>query len=111
MSNKGQNINLSPSYNMDNQKDAAVELEHYEDAKVDATSDAQVKSVDAVNDPEQALQERRIVRKLDMTLMPMIWLLYLFNYLDRNNIAYVDKNIISFYYFMSCPHVLIHARN
>ncbi|KUL83718.1 hypothetical protein ZTR_07483 [Talaromyces verruculosus] len=73
---------------MDNQKDAAVELEHYEDAKVDA----QVKSVDAVNDPEQALKERRIVRKLDMTLMPMIWLLYLFNYLDRNNIAQAKLN-------------------
>lgn len=77
---------------MDNQKDAAVELEHYENAKVDATKDVQVKSVDAINDPEQVLKEKRIVRKLDMTLMPMIWLLYLFNYLDRNNIAYVDKD-------------------
>ncbi|KNG81610.1 hypothetical protein ANOM_010137 [Aspergillus nomiae NRRL 13137] len=32
-------------------------------------------------------KERRIVRKLDMTLMPMIFILYLFNYLDRNNIS------------------------
>ncbi|KAF9883460.1 hypothetical protein FE257_003458 [Aspergillus nanangensis] len=31
--------------------------------------------------------EKRLVRKLDMTLMPMVWILYLFNYLDRNNIA------------------------
>ena len=31
--------------------------------------------------------ERRLVRKLDMTLMPVVWILYLFNYLDRNNIA------------------------
>ncbi|KAF4464588.1 major facilitator superfamily transporter [Fusarium albosuccineum] len=31
--------------------------------------------------------ERRIVRKLDMTLMPIVWVLYMFNYLDRNNIA------------------------
>lgn len=30
---------------------------------------------------------RRIVRKLDMTLMPIAWILYVFNYLDRNNIA------------------------
>lgn len=36
-------------------------------------------------------RERRLVRKLDMTLMPMIWVMYLFNYLDRNNIAY-DKS-------------------
>lgn len=40
-----------------------------------------------VEDPELAMKERRVRRKLDMTLMPMIWLLYLFNYLDRNNIA------------------------
>lgn len=32
-------------------------------------------------------KEKKIVRKLDMTLMPMVWILYLFNYLDRNNIA------------------------
>lgn len=34
-----------------------------------------------------AQKERKVRRKLDMTLMPIIWLLYLFNYLDRNNIA------------------------
>lgn len=38
-------------------------------------------------DAETRRQERRLVRKLDMTLMPMVWVLYLFNYLDRNNIA------------------------
>ncbi|KAH8895570.1 MFS general substrate transporter [Thozetella sp. PMI_491] len=31
--------------------------------------------------------EKRLVRKLDMTLLPIVWLLYMFNYLDRNNIA------------------------
>ncbi|KAI8189023.1 High-affinity nicotinic acid transporter [Colletotrichum sp. SAR 10_75] len=31
--------------------------------------------------------ERRVVRKLDMTLLPVVWVLYMFNYLDRNNIA------------------------
>lgn len=35
---------------------------------------------------------KRIVRKLDMTLMPIIWLLYLFNYLDRNSIATAKIN-------------------
>ena len=38
-------------------------------------------------DPEWRRKEKRLVRKLDMTLMPMVWILYLFNYLDRNNIA------------------------
>ncbi|KAK7716234.1 hypothetical protein SLS64_003386 [Diaporthe eres] len=31
--------------------------------------------------------EKSLVRKLDLTLMPVVWVLYLFNYLDRNNIA------------------------
>ncbi|KAM5385208.1 hypothetical protein ACJZ2D_001169 [Fusarium nematophilum] len=38
-------------------------------------------------DPHWIATEKRLVRKLDMTLMPMVWILYLFNYLDRNNIA------------------------
>ncbi|EGU73464.1 hypothetical protein FOXB_16025, partial [Fusarium oxysporum f. sp. conglutinans Fo5176] len=37
--------------------------------------------------PEWKESEKRLVRKLDMTLMPMVWILYMFNYLDRNNIA------------------------
>ncbi|KAG9254174.1 major facilitator superfamily domain-containing protein [Emericellopsis atlantica] len=37
---------------------------------------------------------RRVVRKLDMTLMPIIWLLYLFNYLDRTAIAQSKLNSI-----------------
>jgi hypothetical protein len=44
---------------------------------------------DALNCPEGKAAERRIVRKLDMTLLPMVWILYMFNYLDRNNIACV----------------------
>lgn len=42
---------------------------------------------DLDNDVAIAAVHRRLVRKLDMTLMPMIWILYLFNYLDRNNIS------------------------
>lgn len=44
---------------------------------------------DPIATPEWRAKERRVVRKLDMTLMPMVWILYLFNYLDRNNIASV----------------------
>lgn len=42
-----------------------------------------------VEDDEWRATERSLVRKLDLTLVPMVWLLYFFNYLDRNNIAYV----------------------
>lgn len=31
--------------------------------------------------------EKQLVRRLDMSLMPTIWLLYFNNYLDRTNIA------------------------
>jgi hypothetical protein len=40
--------------------------------------------------PAWKVAEGRIVRKLDLTLMPMVWILYMFNYLDRNNIALVQ---------------------
>jgi len=43
-------------------------------------------------DPEWRRREKKLVRKLDMTLMPMVWVLYLFNYLDRNNIAQARLN-------------------
>ncbi|ETI22512.1 hypothetical protein G647_06587 [Cladophialophora carrionii CBS 160.54] len=42
--------------------------------------------------PQWRAQERKVVKKLDMTLMPTVWVLYLFNYLDRNNIAQARLN-------------------
>lgn len=39
------------------------------------------------SDEDTRKMERRVVRKLDMTLMPVVWILYFFNYMDRNNIA------------------------
>ncbi|KAL4910278.1 hypothetical protein BDW74DRAFT_173734 [Aspergillus multicolor] len=51
------------------------------------------KSQNAVHwDEEVQRQERRLIRKLDLTLMPMVWILYLFIYLDRNNIAQAKLN-------------------
>lgn len=41
----------------------------------------------AINQERWNAVEKSLVRKLDLTLMPVVWLLYLFNYLDRNNIA------------------------
>ncbi|KAH7069781.1 major facilitator superfamily domain-containing protein [Paraphoma chrysanthemicola] len=38
-------------------------------------------------DEDTRMIEKRLVRKLDMTLMPVIWILYFFNYMDRTNIA------------------------
>lgn len=41
----------------------------------------------AMSEEEFAAHKKSLVRKLDYTLVPMVWLVYLFNYLDRNNIA------------------------
>ncbi|KAK1961033.1 major facilitator superfamily transporter [Colletotrichum sublineola] len=46
----------------------------------------------AIPNPEWQATEKRLVRKLDMTLMPMVFLLYMFNYLDRNSIAQAKLN-------------------
>lgn len=35
--------------------------------------------------------EKKLVRTLDLTMMPMLWILYLFNYLDRTSIAQVSR--------------------
>ncbi len=48
-----------------------------------------VPSEEEMADPIWQEAEKSLVRKLDMTLLPIVWLLYMFNYLDRNNIAYV----------------------
>lgn len=32
--------------------------------------------------------EKKIVRRLDMTLLPTLWILYVFNYLDRASLGY-----------------------
>lgn len=40
-----------------------------------------------LDDPAYQSREKWMVRKLDITLMPIIFILYMFNYLDRNNIA------------------------
>lgn len=61
-------------------RDEKVEV-HYQADHAEATGEQ------PVMDEEWHRKGRSVVRKLDMTLMPMIWILYLFNYLDRNNIA------------------------
>lgn len=44
-------------------------------------------ALQALSTEEYAHLERSLVRKIDMRLLPMIVLMYILNYLDRNNIA------------------------
>jgi hypothetical protein len=32
-------------------------------------------------------EEKKLVRKIDMFLMPMLWIMYILNYVDRTNIV------------------------
>lgn len=43
--------------------------------------------LDALGIPNWRDLEKQVVRRLDLTLMPCLWCLYLFNYLDRASIG------------------------
>lgn len=45
-----------------------------------------------LNLPDWRTTEKKLVRRLDMTLLPTVWILYLNNYLDRTNIAQARLN-------------------
>ena len=66
----------------------------YIDEKRIAMAEEQPEKSETVVDEDMRAMEKRIVRKLDMTLMPVVWVLYFFNYTDRNNIAYVINQIV-----------------
>jgi hypothetical protein len=35
----------------------------------------------------QSAEEKKLVRKIDLFLMPMLWIMYILNYVDRTNIV------------------------
>lgn len=57
--------------------------EHVEDKP----SEAPLDPIALLNDPDVAAKEKALVRRLDMTFIPCLWILYFHNYLDMNNIA------------------------
>ncbi|KAF1929416.1 MFS general substrate transporter [Didymella exigua CBS 183.55] len=44
-------------------------------------------AIEALGIEDWQAKEKKIVRRLDMTLLPQLWILYMFNYLNRVNIA------------------------
>jgi hypothetical protein len=70
--------------------DSSEGHQHLEKSRsVDDPEKTTLPTDDLTADPAWRATEKRLVRKLDMTMLPVVWLLYMFNYLDRNNIAYV----------------------
>jgi hypothetical protein len=43
--------------------------------------------IEALGIPNWRELEKKLVRRLDMTLMPCLWVLYFFNYMDRASIG------------------------
>jgi hypothetical protein len=44
-------------------------------------------SVETLGIPDWEAKQKKLVRTLNMTLLPQLWILYMFNYLNRTNIA------------------------
>jgi hypothetical protein len=68
------------SYDMDIASDHETKPNDYAPAEIQ-------QEVGNLNDPGWAIQQKRYLRKLDWIILPMISLLYFFEYLDRGNIA------------------------
>ncbi|KAJ7367001.1 major facilitator superfamily domain-containing protein [Mycena albidolilacea] len=58
---------------------ADVSIEHEENAKFDALPE--------IGSVERLAAERKLLRKLDMRLLPTIFLIFIMNYIDRNGIT------------------------
>lgn len=66
--------------------------EHVSDASLEKAATTRIKRrppelVRDLSSEERQLLEKALVRKIDFRLLPTIILMYIMNYLDRNNIA------------------------
>lgn len=46
-------------------------------------SSQEIENVDAAETATSTSEEKALVRKIDLTLLPTIWVMYLLSYLDR----------------------------
>ncbi|OAA73931.1 Major facilitator superfamily domain, general substrate transporter [Cordyceps fumosorosea ARSEF 2679] len=67
---------------MDSVKEPAVDTAHLTHASEADTVEEQLRHF-VPGSPE----EKRLVRKIDLYLMPILWIKYVFNYIDRTNIG------------------------
>ena len=62
--------------------------DHFEKAELEKIDNMKTEDDIVIEDSaDWRAAEKSLLRKIDMTLLPLVWLLYLFNYLDRNNIS------------------------
>ena len=65
----------------------AVELREYAKNMEDSSKPTSLEQSALLDEEFFQRNSKSMVRKLDKTLMPIVWVLYMFNYLDRNNIS------------------------
>ncbi|KAJ7485985.1 MFS general substrate transporter [Mycena galericulata] len=66
------------------EKNADISIEHKEHAGL---SPSKFDALPEIGSPERLAAERKLVRKLDMRLLPTIFLIFIMNYIDRNGIT------------------------
>ncbi|KAM3470563.1 hypothetical protein MY5147_006327 [Beauveria neobassiana] len=71
-----------------------LECEHHDVLETSKSSSA----MDTALTPEELEQEKKLVRKIDMYILPCMWFMYLLSYMDRTNvgnakIAGMDKEL------------------
>ncbi|KAL8767204.1 MAG: hypothetical protein Q9209_006209 [Squamulea sp. 1 TL-2023] len=92
-SKKNQNEATAPQASLNG--DDKLDVEHISNTSLDPTDAAQPTQrrreapalVRDLTPEERARLEKALVKKIDLRLLPMLILMYLMNYLDRNNIA------------------------
>lgn len=78
-------INPAPKH-LDEQQETKKEVQQQTEVCAD------INNVAALGLEDTAELEKRIVRKLDTWMLPQLWILYMFNYLNRTNIAQARLN-------------------
>lgn len=74
---------------MDLKQSPAISAEKQDDLKVDLSMahDRQPESLRGLSEEELARLNKSLVRKMDLVIMPIVGILYILNYIDRQNLA------------------------
>lgn len=81
----------APHIAFDTEKEKVEQHSMLEAVQSNVTADnkdaQRANSVEALGIPDWEAKQKKLVRTLDMTLLPQLWILYLNNFLNRTNIA------------------------
>ncbi|KAJ9120341.1 hypothetical protein QFC24_005295 [Naganishia onofrii] len=80
-----------PTFGHDDMKVEVAHVEHHnagnDKASYVENGGQHVQETEEIVYEPGTAEEKALVRKMDMRLLPILWLMYVFNYLDRTNIG------------------------